>query len=634
MDLNDRTTRLIIYTSGFLLFCYTVIRAYLLSFTWDESYSYLEFVRHPFWLPHDSVSCPPNNHLLNTWLMKIFAAIFGNSEFSLRMPNLFAHLLYLFFSIKFIHLFFKNWLTVLAFALLNVNPYLLDFFSTARGYGLSMGFMMASLYFTFSFFMKKNYFFYSLLAVLSAFLAVLSNFILFPFFLIISFGFIVILSVKYFNKKTNSRLTEILILLFICSVSVYFILPYTLKLKACGAFFFGGDNFFTDTLVSLFWSVLYGRESVKWLAGCLAIFVLLIAAVSFIILFKIILKKQFSETNRIFIVISSLSILCFTAPIVQHFLMGTKFPMQRTGLFLLPLFALLFAFLLDRVKNKKWVTLFSVSGIMFSALNFISSVNFHSLLDWKEEADIKPAMESSMKSQIPVFKERFNLALGSELLLDPVINYYRVKDNLSGINPANCREPNELCDYYLAGDFDAHKKKHVKTIVRFSADLSLLKNEMPGKDSVLLNTIKDFDHGTADENKSKGISNNCFFSGNHSAFTDTSWVYSLGADIAFDKSLMEINLTVSTDAMIFAANNNFDGRLVVSFEHKDGSIYSWQAMDIRDMIKEAGKCSKIVYTRIISDEVKIDDHLKVYLWNFGISPICIDDINVRIITRK
>jgi hypothetical protein len=35
----------------------------------------------------------------------------------------------------------------LGFLLLNLNPYMLEFFSLARGYGLALGFMMCSIYF-------------------------------------------------------------------------------------------------------------------------------------------------------------------------------------------------------------------------------------------------------------------------------------------------------------------------------------------------------------------------------------------------------------------------------------------------------------------------------------------------------
>ena len=156
MTLTDRTTRMLIYAFGFLLFCYTLTRAYLLCFTWDESYSYLEYVRHSSWLQPHLNNMSANDHSLNTWLMKICSGSFGISELSLRLPNLFAHLFYLFFSTQLVRVFSSNIHKLLAFVLLNCNPYILDFFSAARGYGLSMGLIMAALYFLVSFFAKEK----------------------------------------------------------------------------------------------------------------------------------------------------------------------------------------------------------------------------------------------------------------------------------------------------------------------------------------------------------------------------------------------------------------------------------------------------------------------------------------------
>ena len=47
---------------------------------------------------------------------------------------------------------------VTGFIMLNFNPYLLDFFSLGRGYGLSVSLMMVSLYFAYSFIRSKKLF--------------------------------------------------------------------------------------------------------------------------------------------------------------------------------------------------------------------------------------------------------------------------------------------------------------------------------------------------------------------------------------------------------------------------------------------------------------------------------------------
>jgi hypothetical protein len=59
--------------------------------------------------------------------------------------------MYLAFSFLLVHKWTKKTLAATGFLLLNLNPYVLDFFSLCRGYGLSMAFMVAGLYFYVSF---------------------------------------------------------------------------------------------------------------------------------------------------------------------------------------------------------------------------------------------------------------------------------------------------------------------------------------------------------------------------------------------------------------------------------------------------------------------------------------------------
>jgi uncharacterized membrane protein len=118
----------------------SVYRAATSAFTHDESLSFASFNWAPQW------SSTPNNHFLNTWLMRLCSSLFGNSELSLRAPNIAAHAIYLAFTLLLLKRIHHVGLQVVGFILLNLNPFLLDFFSLARGYGLALGFLMLSLY--------------------------------------------------------------------------------------------------------------------------------------------------------------------------------------------------------------------------------------------------------------------------------------------------------------------------------------------------------------------------------------------------------------------------------------------------------------------------------------------------------
>ncbi|MBE2212230.1 MAG: hypothetical protein IAE82_00045, partial [Opitutaceae bacterium] len=124
-----------------LLFCYVAYRACTLSFTHDESLSYTIFASHSGWITS------ANHHPLNTWLMELWSRLFGDSEFSLRLHSVAAFAVAAGVFLRYGPGRLGTFASLVGFALLFLNPFALEFFSLARGYGLAMGFIAASLHF-------------------------------------------------------------------------------------------------------------------------------------------------------------------------------------------------------------------------------------------------------------------------------------------------------------------------------------------------------------------------------------------------------------------------------------------------------------------------------------------------------
>ena len=129
-----------------LLISFDLYKASHASFTCDESFTYLNYV-HMSVLQIISYHNPfPNNHILNSLLMKLSESFFGSSELALRLPNILAHILFLVITYKLLSRYCpKN--GIFFFILVNANPFMIDFFSLARGYGLALGLMSAGIYF-------------------------------------------------------------------------------------------------------------------------------------------------------------------------------------------------------------------------------------------------------------------------------------------------------------------------------------------------------------------------------------------------------------------------------------------------------------------------------------------------------
>jgi hypothetical protein len=83
--------------------------------------------------------------------------------------------------------------------------------------------------------------------------------------------------------------------------------------------------------------------------------------------------------------------------------------------------------------------------------------------------------------------------------------------------------------------------------------------------------------------------------------------------------------------MTKAPGNDFDARFIISFEHPGGKIYSWQCCNVRDFLSRPGEWKELRFSCEFPREARAQDEMKIYLWNFGNSPLFMDDLQVRFI---
>ncbi len=151
-------------------------RAYHLSMTHDEAGTTDHLLQSYYQILNSREAFhSANNHILNSWLMKWSASLFGVYEWSLRLPNVLAFVLYYVAGMGVIRQLIlpQKW-RFISFVFFIFNPFVLDFFSLCRGYGLAMAFEMMSLFFTLKYIEgRKSLNLYA--SVLACGLAVLSN---------------------------------------------------------------------------------------------------------------------------------------------------------------------------------------------------------------------------------------------------------------------------------------------------------------------------------------------------------------------------------------------------------------------------------------------------------------------------
>ena len=127
-----------------LLFVANVYRAATQSITIDEAFTY----NHLLTKGHDfATEASPFNDTLNASLARISIRALGASEFSMRLPSVLGGLLYFVALFLLCRLLFgeSGWLLA-AVSLNALNPFLLDYLSAARGYGMALAFWTLGAY--------------------------------------------------------------------------------------------------------------------------------------------------------------------------------------------------------------------------------------------------------------------------------------------------------------------------------------------------------------------------------------------------------------------------------------------------------------------------------------------------------
>ena len=108
-----------------------------------------------------------NNHVLNTNLSWLFAKIFNASPEVLRIPNLLFFPVYFFYSYKITRLIQDRYVRIIIFLGLVMAHHFFDFFGLCRGYGISMGLLLALCFYLIRFLTDNKYKHLALTLVLS-----------------------------------------------------------------------------------------------------------------------------------------------------------------------------------------------------------------------------------------------------------------------------------------------------------------------------------------------------------------------------------------------------------------------------------------------------------------------------------
>ena len=433
---------------------YVSYRAYNLSFTHDESLSF-------FMSQGDTAFVmTPNNHLLNTALMRISGTLFGNSEFSLRLPNVLAFLLFCIAGMGIIKKSKRPELSIFFMAILVFNTNMFEFFGLARGYGLSMGLLLASFYWLFKLDNQtlpvKKYLVYLLLSLLFSQLALYANLnalnVHIALLLVLATGLFLYLKS---NSETINRKLWIPIFSAVFIIDIVALLPaiFRLRILQLGnelSVFGNHDGLIKTTLDSLIASFYYHQQDFPITFNTILIFVISISALSLIWFISISAKKIFNNFSRIFLIF----FLLILAPVLQEVIFNIPYPASRTAILYFPVFSLLFIFFISEAlfatKNvfvKALLLFFTIGVSSLIAYHTYNKLNFTNTGEWFYDAHNREILEIISEDRI-AHGSLDSVAISNYWAFAPSINYYRVTKPYPWLQPA-VREDYLKGDYYI-----------------------------------------------------------------------------------------------------------------------------------------------------------------------------------------
>lgn len=369
--LNPFKHSFLLWLFGAFVFVIILIRCFTIPPFVDEIINLQYYVRPgqfiPFFSPLDA-----NNHLVSTALNYVSYQIFGSNVFFMRVFEALGFVLMFTYLMK-LRTFFRSVVVANCFVIsLTSCFFIVSYFSLARGYGLSIAFLIAAIYYLLRMFTADQKKTDSLKLGLLISLAVWTNLAL----LLTACIILAIASWLIFFQRNNTldrtqKIRRFLYLFMSGIIPIFFAILFSFELKNAGALWIGGKTgFIQDVVLNLIFET-FGDKGI-WYA-----FVISLAGLIFLI-FNI-RKIELTHTIKIS---SALFFGTILGTIFLHLLLGINYPQNRAGIHFVVLGIVFSFFVFDTVKNR-WHYLAAVpAGVML--FHFFLNINLSYSTTWKK----------------------------------------------------------------------------------------------------------------------------------------------------------------------------------------------------------------------------------------------------------
>jgi len=393
MNIRNRLPLVAVVVLSVALMVYEMVRALSVGFTHDESSTFLDFVATPvsdlFFDPANWRTA--NNHLLNSLCMQVGYHFFGAREWALRWGSVAGGALFLVYALRSVRLWVpaSAWLFFGAFCLFALNPYLTEFFSLCRGYGLCVALEVVSLYYFFRWADREHSLdLFKSACALS--LGILANFTLLDYLAAFFATVAVVCFVKKYALVHYARLL-LLIILPVVATGLLIVLPMH-WIRANGEFEWGPDAFWETWRVLVLQFAYNPLPDAQWPK----VVILVVATMAFVWMGGRIFRRYRAggiAANPALFYATLLTLLTMGATAAQHYLLGANYLISRTAVLFYPLLSyVVVLFLLDLRSKHQWAPSIWIVLVSGMALNFLCAANFRYCREWPYDENTRDAV--------------------------------------------------------------------------------------------------------------------------------------------------------------------------------------------------------------------------------------------------
>jgi hypothetical protein len=581
---------------GFLLTTYLVLRGIYTPMLHDEIATFFYFIQPNDFLPPHA-HWDANNHVLNSFLGNLSYQMFGDAPWALRLPNMICYPIYLYFSWQLLSQVNSKLIRWTVFLALISITYVFEYFALCRGYGMSLGLLIWSLYL----FVKASYFekvkgYYT--ATFIMFLAVSANLTLIYIYLML----IGVSIIKIAAHRKNSKLKKLIVLLAYLLVSTILLLPllyFSFELKSRGALYYGGNSFIEFTIKPLL-DLIFESKSLLIIILVFAIFfgLVLFSVIAFIKNFSTHLIEKQLYTLLLFGSISAI--------LLSHFLLGVNYPEDRTAMYLVPLFLLSIAFTINEIpfKHNYLMTL----PLLVIPLKFIRDIDVKNALFAMEERHIQEYFDYI---DVVSKNQDFKPTIGGYATQSFCWYYmnYRGSGNHNAMLYSN--HPDTICDYQILNE-------------KFTLDEGFMAkyqklNFRPINNQNLYQRTKRL-------NKVHVITTVDITNWNH----QITEFFNI-AELDIESSWANKALLIELHGIIHAPRKPFYATLTVSQKDKNWQEIS-QERTFLNWIRPDWSNDQISFSQrlILPNINKCAEHLQIFLWNIKEQPFLVKDCTISV----